>query len=307
VRNVQTRKKEKRRALLTGASGFIGSHLLGSLHEDGWAVGVIARPRSARALQANPRVSACFRYTGKTAQLSAAVEEFRPDVVFHLASLFLAQHRTEDVDALVEANVLFGTQLLEGMHRAGADRLVNAGTSWQNGSGARYDPLNLYAATKQAFEDIVQYYVVAAGLKCTTLRLFDSYGPRDTRKKVLRILLDTLRTGETLGMSPGRQVIDLVHVDDICRAFRHAGTKVMAQKRAGSSVYAVSGGQRMSVREVVATLEKAAGRKIAVEFGVRPYREREAMVPWDGPALPGWKPKITLLDGFRKLLAEEGA
>jgi nucleoside-diphosphate-sugar epimerase len=306
MRDVKVRRKRKKRALLTGASGFIGSHLVGSLRQAGWIIGAIARPRSARALGADPRISTTFRYTGKTDQLCAAVDAFRPDVVFHLASLFLAQHRTEDVEALVHANILFGAQLLEGMRRAGADRLVNTGTSWQNGNGAVYDPLNLYAATKQAFEDIVQYYVVAAGLKCTTLRLFDSYGPGDTRKKLLRILLDTLRTGETLGMSPGRQVIDLAHVDDICCAFCHAGTKLMTQKKPGSSVYAVSGGQRMSLRDVVATLEKAAGKKLPVEFGTRPYREREAMVSWDGPPLPGWKPRIKLRDGFRMLLAEEG-
>ena len=293
--------------MLTGASGFIGSHLVGRLRQAGWVVGTIARPRAARALDADRAISRSFRYSGKTGELCAAIKEFRPDVVFHLASLFLAQHRTEDVETLIESNVLLGTRLLEAMHLAGADRLVNAGTSWQGGTGAEYDPANLYAATKQAFEDIVQYYVAASGLKCTTLRLFDSYGPGDTRRKLLRLLLDALRTGETLGMSPGRQVIDLAHVDDICRAFSHAGAKLMTRAKPGSSVYAVSGGQRMSVRDVVATLEKAAGKTMSVEFGARPYREREVMMPWSGPPLPGWMPKITLLDGFRALLAVEGA
>ena len=217
------------------------------------------------------------------------------------------QHRIEDVKALIQGNVLFGAQLLEGMRQAGASRFVNAGTSWQNYAGAEYEPLNLYAATKQAFEDIVKYYVVVAGLRCITLRLIDSYGPGDTRKKLVSAMLDCLRSGETLGMSPGDQVIDLTHVDDICRAFRHAGNMTMAQEKPGSLVYAVSGGQRMSVRKVVATLEQAAGRKMPIVFGARAYREREPMVPWDGAPLPGWKPRITLIDGFRRLVADERA
>lgn len=296
-----------RRALLTGASGFVGSHLVGSLRRAGWIVAAVARPGSARVLGADRRVDKIFSYTGKTQQVCAAVEEVRPDVVFHLASLFLAQHRIEDVEPLIQGNVLLGAQLLEGMRQAGATRLVNAGTSWQNHAGAGYEPLNLYAATKQAFEDIMQYYVAVAGLKCITLRLFDSYGPGDTRKKLVSAMLDCLRTGETLGMSPGNQVIDLAHVDDVCRAFCHAGNMMMAQEKPGSSVYAVSGGQRMSVREVAATLEKAAGRKMSIKFGARTYREREAMVPWEGAPLPGWKPRITLIDGFRRLVAEERA
>lgn len=206
------------RALVTGATGFLGRHLVRHLHADGWEVAVLTRTQSQSSNAPPPS----FLYTGQTAEVMRAVADFRPDTVFHLASLFLVQHTAEQIEPLISSNVLLGTQLLEAMRAAGVHSLVNAGTAWQNFAGDAYLPVNLYASTKQAFEDILLYYVETGGVRAVTLKLFDSYGPDDTRRKLLRLLLDCLRSGEPLGMSGGEQVLDLVHVDDICRAFLRA-------------------------------------------------------------------------------------
>src|SRR4051812_1833664 len=91
---------------------------------------------------------------GSTERIVARLKACKPDVVFHLASLFVSDHRVQDVQNLVESNLLFGTQLLEAMAQAGVKRIINTGTSWQCPH-----PFNLYAATKQAFESILGYYV----------------------------------------------------------------------------------------------------------------------------------------------------
>jgi len=301
-----------KRALVTGASGFIGSHLVEHLERAGWEVAVIAHTRS---LQTNndAAVRRVYQYTGHTSEVIVALDDFKPTAVFHLASLFLAAHTPDQIEPLINANVLFGTQLLEAMNKSGCTVLVNAGTGWQNYTpqppfdAPDYMPVNLYAATKQAFEDILLYYVQVASLRAITLRLFDSYGPGDSRRKLLRLLLDTLRTGEPLDMSPGDQVIDLVHVDDICRAFLHAANLALELSEPAARVYAISGKQRMTLQQVAATLEDAAGRKLPLRFGQRPHRPREVMHPWEGPSLPGWEPQITLLEGLCNLILEEEA
>ncbi len=286
------------RALVTGATGFVGRHLVRHLRDAGWQVAVLSRGRLPQAAAA---VEKTYLYTGQTDDLMRALADFRPDTVFHMASLFLAQHTPEQVAPLVLSNVLLGTQLLEAMRAAGVRRLVNAGTAWQNFAGDGYLPVNLYAATKQAFEDVLLYYVETANLRAVTLKLFDSYGPGDTRRKLLRLLLDCLRTGQPLAISGGEQVLDLAHVDDICRAFLRAAELVADPGQPASAVYAVRGGQRRTLRAVVETLEKVAGRTLPIDWGARPYRDREVMLPWSGPALPGWRPQITLEDGLRAL------
>ncbi len=264
---------------------------------------MLVRPGAAREEQALSGIQR-HPYTGEMEEVVQAVSKSRPDVVFHLASLFLAQHTPEQIAALIQSNVLLGTQLLEAMNAAGVRCLVNTGTSWQYFHHQSFRPVNLYASTKQAFEDILAYYTDAVGIRAITLSLFDSYGPADSRKKLLRLLMDCLQTGELLQMSPGDQVIDLVHVDDLCAAFLQAGSLVLDVLAPAMSGYAISGGERMTLRELVAVLEQEAGVRMNVEFGVRPYRPREVMQPWSGEALPGWKPRIPLREGLRQLLRE---
>jgi nucleoside-diphosphate-sugar epimerase len=299
-----------KRALVTGATGFIGSHLVRHLLQEGWVVGVLGHKESltSDALDCNIQ---SFYYSGITSEVIKSVTEFQPDVVYHLASLFLATHTADQIESLITSNVLFGTQLLEAIGQSRCRVLINAGTGWQNYTPEPpfdlpvFSPVNLYAATKQAFEDIALFYVQTTQLRMITLRLFDSYGPGDSRRKLLRLLLDALKTEQPLGMSPGDQILDLVHVDDICRAFLHAAKRASEDLSQGAAVFAVSGKERMTLQAVVQQLEKAARRRLPVEFGRRPHRPREVIHPWDGPELPGWQPTITLLEGFSQLIWEE--
>lgn len=288
---------------MTGGTGFIGSHLVRHLQAAGWSVHLLVRPGTAREIQAISGVQ-LHPYAGETEEVIRAVARSEPDVVFHLASFFLAQHTPQQIAPLIQSNVLLGTQLLEAMSAAGVRSFVNTGTSWQYFHNQSFRPVNLYASTKQAFEDILAYYADAVGIRAITLSLFDSYGPADPRKKLLRLLMDCLQNGHPLQMSPGDQVIDLVHVDDLCAAFLHAGDLVTNPGAPAVSSYAISGGERMTLRQLVAVVEQEASTPMNVEFGVRPHRPREVMQPWDGPPMPGWTPQISLREGLRQLLRE---
>jgi len=246
-------------------------------------------------------------HDGSTADMIRIVGESRPDVVFHLASLYLSQHSPEQVEPLVRSNILFGLQLLEGMARNGVRRIVNAGTGWQHYEGREYSPVNLYAATKQAFEDLAAYYVDSGRVEAVTLLLFDTYGPDDPRPKIFRLLLDASASDKSLAMSPGDQLIDLVHVDDAASAFRSAGERLLEGSVHGHERYAVSSGNPISLRNLVEKIVRAAGLNVEIIWGGRPHREREVMVPWDkGSPVPGWKAEISLDEGLREIFPFPG-
>lgn len=297
-----TKQKNGRVALVTGGTGFVGGHLARRLVREGWQVHILTRAGSHLPDAAEFAHITNHIHDGSTDSMVSCVVNAKPDVVFHLASLFLSQHADKDVDALIQSNVQFGAQLLEAMKASECSRLVNTGTSWQHYNNEDYNPVCLYAATKQAFESIQEYYVQACGLKVITLKLFDTYGPGDVRPKLFHLLNKAAATGEPLNMSAGEQLIDLVHIDDVTDAFLMAAQRLLNGNVTVPEIYAVSSGQPLPLKKLVSLYGEVTRLNINVNWGARPYRYREVMVPWNrGLSLPGWKPKILLSEGMKAL------
>ena len=291
----------KKRALITGATGYIGSNLVRHLLGLDWDVHIITRPNS-NLTQLNNELDSitAHQHDGTSQGMVHVLGKAKPDVVFHLASLFLAQHKSEDIEQLVGCNLLFSTQLVEAMAMTGVKYLVNTGTSWQHYNNEQYSPVNLYAATKQAFEDILTYYAEAHGLKVTTLILFDTYGPGDPRPKLISLLWKTAASQQPLAMSPGEQIIDLVYISDVVRAFSMAADNVI-QQAYNHMRYAVSSGKPMRLIDLVAAFQEITKIKLPITFGGRPYRQREVMVPWiNYETMPGWKALIPFSTGVQQ-------
>jgi len=292
---------ERRKALISGATGFIGLHLARKLVSEQWDVHVIVRPRSKIERFGNLKNERTIHlHDGTTEGMISIVKNVKPHVVFHLASLFLAQHQSEDVAALIQSNILFSTQLVEAMAVNGVSRLINTGTSWQHYENGEYNPVCLYAATKQAFEAMLTYYVETSSLSGITLKLSDTYGPRDFRPKLFTLLKNAANKKESLKMSPGEQLIDLVYIDDVVDAYLLAAEQI--QNEQGHHQYAVTSGKPIKLKALVNLYTRVTGQSLSIDWGARPYRIREVMVPWNcGATLPGWKPKVSLEQGIQHL------
>ncbi len=292
----------QRVAMVTGATGFVGSHLARRLVREGWQVHILSRAGSR--LPDKPEFTQITNHVhdGSTEGMVRCIAEAKPDVVFHLASLFLSQHVTKDVEPLIVSNVLFGNQLLEAMKVNEVRYLINTGTSWQHYNNEKYNPVCLYAATKQAFEALLQYYVESGSIKVTTLELFDTYGPDDPRPKLLHLLEKIAVSGEALAMSPGEQMLDIVYIDDVIEAFLLAAKRLQSADSAIEEKYAVSSGKPVTLKDVVASFEEVTGKKLSIQWGGRPYREREVMLPWSlGNKLPGWVAEVSFEEGLRRM------
>lgn len=299
---------EQRIALVTGGTGFVGANLVRRLVRDGWETHVIVRQGSDLSMLAD--VEQAIRvhvHDGSTEQLIEIVQLASPRLVFHLASLFLAQHTSQDIAPLIHSNLLFSTQLVEAMSVNGVRHLINTGTSWQHFENKEYNPVCLYAATKQAFEAVLSYYVEVSTLSAVSLQLFDTYGPNDPRAKLFTLLRKTASTAETLRMSLGEQLIDLVYIDDVLDAYLLAAEQLWQGSVNGHQVYAVTSGQPVKLRDLVEMYAQITGQPLAIEWGARPYRPREIMIPWNtGQTLPGWTPKISLAEGMARMEQHTG-
>lgn len=287
------------RVFVTGASGFIGTHLVDALLARGDDVFALAGPAGVIP-DRDGRVRVLHGADGGA--LHAALAEARPEAVVHLAALYVRDHAAPDVEPLVRANVLLGSLLVEAMLAAGCTRFVHAGTAWQHAEDGAYAPANLYAATKQAFDDLLRWFAAARGLTATSLHLFDTYGPGDRRRKLFTLLSEAADAGRPLPMTAGEQLLDLVHVDDVVRAFVIALDRQARDEASGFEVFAVSSGAARPLREIAAAWVAATGRSVQVAWGAVPYPPHTVFRPWSsGTPLPGWTPRVRLEDGLRAL------
>ncbi len=292
------------KVLITGATGFLGSHLATHMHSQGHLVGCLRRSGSTlpSSLEGFPNWTADDSGKG----FSEALNEFRPDVVVHLAALYVAEHRTEDIAPLIRANIEYGIHLLEAMREAKCTAMVYAGTSWQHYRGEAYCPANLYAATKQAFSTVADFYRDAAGLRLLELHLYDSYGDGDSRTRLLNLLQTSSLSGTLVSMSNGEQRLHLLHVDDLTGGLEVACSLVRGLESGTQRIYRLPAQKTVSLRELVDTFNAVDPANPArVEWGVRPYRVREVFLPWeDAEVMPGWRTSVSLAEGLYRLRVE---
>jgi len=293
------------RAIVTGAAGHLGLELVRQLQSAGIEVhapvraGTKTQTLEAMAVHLHP-------LDGTTERVVEICQQAKPDAVFHVASLYCRDHKTADITPLVESNILYGSQLLEGMRLSGCQRMVTAGTFFQHYNTDDYRALNLYAASKQAFDDILAYYADAYGMAVATLILYEIYSEHDIRRKLMTVIGDACANGSPVNLPSDEFWVNFVHVEDVAAAFIQAarlmeqGDLVAGQHR----TYSICAPQDTSSADLVAQFQQATGAAVTVNRGAFTQPPRNMPTPWRGETLPGWSPKIDLAQGVSRLLAQ---
>lgn len=294
----------KMRALLTGGTGFVGQNLKRHLLARGWAVENISRTPTSSATVPPGKVSPPD-HTNSRAAIDLVMKSFQPDVVIHLATLFIAEHKSTDIPTLIESNITFGTQVVDSMAQHRVLNLVNAGTLWQYYEGHRETPACLYAATKTAFESILRFYSSAHDLRVLNLMLSDTYGPKDPRQKLLPKLISLAGTSEKIQLSAGEQTVAWTYISDVVEAFEIAARDLVTGQQDHPHQflhYSAISNEILSLRQSINLCEQVLDQKICAEFGAKPYRRREIMKPMPlDPQLPGWSAKVSFVQGLKEI------
>ncbi|MEK9753100.1 MAG: NAD(P)-dependent oxidoreductase [Rhodospirillaceae bacterium] len=292
--------------LVTGITSYLGLNLAAELARQGHQVHGLVRPSSDRSrVQALIGLTDLHTFDGDMGNLLAIMDTVKPDTVIHLATRYLRDHIPAQVAELVDTNVKFGAQLLEAAARAGTTSFINAGSFFQYFDVPEARALNLYAATKLAFEEVVAYFRDARGIRATTLILYDVYGPGDWRPKLMHAIRGAAETGKPIPLPAEPPGVDMVYIDDAVAAFVQAcRLMTTAPEKVDGKTFAVSSGQVHALTDIVAAYEAASGRKIPVDLGTYPTPARTISAPWRGPALPGWTAEVSLAEGIRRIVAE---
>jgi len=285
--------------LITGITGYIGSQLAHALCSKYHIFGLVRLPLNTAYLSERMREKiTLLPFDGTGESVLSALEESRPDVVYHLATHYTGRNALNDVQRLMESNLVFGANLLEAMNETDCRRLVYATTVTTHRDGSGYKPLTLYAATKQAFSALVEFYTGAGLMRAAALALSDTYGPCDRRPKVLNLVRQAVLEDKELNLTSGNQVYDAVYIDDVVRAF--AGMPSLLEN-APHQFFQLGCDSPLSLRDTVELMLRVNHLSLRASWGKLPEPERQIREKLQiYPAPPNWKQEVTLEDGLQR-------
>ena len=299
--------------LVTGATGFIGSNLVRKLVQEQMKVTALVRDKLKTEIEFSELKEKenlfFFQWNHSVFALAEYMKENKVDCVVHLATKYITQSTAEDIDELVEGNIVFGMKVLEAMKLANIKNFINSSTSWQHYQNEIYCPTNVYAATKQAFEDILKYYTNAEQIRAIVLEIYDTYGAFDKRNKLLNAWKKLVATGEGMALSPGEQSLDYVYIEDVLSGILQAINilnELPVEANGYERKYALSTDETYTLKEIAQLFEEVYEKKLSITWGGKPYREREVMEPYRGlERLPGWNTNYDLRNGLKEMKQKE--
>jgi UDP-glucose 4-epimerase len=293
------------RAIVTGGAGFIGSHVVDALIENGYEVTVVDDLSTGDAGRVAEAAELRVLDIVDAPALDAVVDEVQPRAIFHLAAQASVVASVEDPGRDCEVNVVGTLNVLEAAGRCGASVVFTSTGGALYGDDAPMPtpedripaPLSPYGASKWAAEAYVKTWSLSSGIPHAVCRLGNVYGPRQNphgEAGVVAIFTDHLYTGKAPKLyGHGRPTRDYVYVGDVVSALLAASGR--------SGTYNIATGVETDVQTVWNELSKVAGRQVEPELAdLRPGELQHSCLDIKlAERELGWRPETPIAEGLR--------
>lgn len=296
------------RILITGGTGFIGRTLVPFLYSKRkYEIALMVR-NTEKADEMFPGIDLYLIDTNINNWRNKVID-YNPEVTLHMAAFYSNGDNVEHATKIVNSNILYTTLLLEALAATSCTHFINLGTfvEYYLGTG-QFFPNTLYAASKTAARSIIQYYQLQSTWNWVNIVLYSAYGRKNENKKVIDYMIDAIDSSQVVGFTKGEQILDFIHVDDICSFFERV-FDMKANLREKFAEFHLGTGVGYSIREVASTIESVSGKKMNAKWGEIPYKKYEAfhaVAPiTSNIKILNWKSCISLQEGIKILIDEQ--
>jgi dTDP-glucose 4,6-dehydratase len=307
-----------KRVLVTGAGGFIGSHLTEALVQAGARTRALVHYNSRGDCgllglvepAARREIEVVFGDVRDRSGVRAAAR--RCDVVFHLAALITIPYSYEAPQSYVDSNVIGTLNVLEACRDCSVGRLVHTSTSEVYGT-AQITPIDEkhplhaqspYAATKVAADQLVYSYFAAFGVPAVTVRPFNTFGPRQSARAVIPTIITQALAGDEVKLGATSPVRDFLFVGDTARGFLAAA---LADHVCGE-VFNLGTGHGVAIGRAVELVGQKLGRRLVVRSDEQRQRPEKSEVfelvcsAQKAVVRLGWRPQVSLEEGLARTI-----
>ena len=283
--------------VMTGCTGYLGSHLLRNLLKQGCHIYCLHRQKS-NFERIGDLLSGVTLVNIETTDLNNFFRLHRVDYVLHCATNY--GRKEDDPIETIEANLILPLKLLHAAAVNGVGAFINTDTILDKG-------INNYSLSKKQFVDWLEAY--SDRILGINVALEHFYGPSDDSSKFVTYIIHSLLSNiEFIKLTEGRQKRDFIYIDDVVSAFMTIIKKIPTFTHRYRR-FEVGSSETVEIRKFVQLAKEVCGNnKTNLNFGAIPYRKNEVMssdVNISELRLLGWQPKVSLLDGLKNTIKIE--
>lgn len=292
--------------IVTGATGFLGSHIVAKLITKGYRVAILKRS-SSNLLRLKPFLKFIEVFDLDRDSIAGILSAFQGDAIIHLATNY-GRSPNEPMTKAIESNLMFPSILLESSMQFNIKVFINTDTYW-NKFSIPHRKLPAYSLSKQNFLEWMKLLGQKNSIKLFNLRLEHVFGPNDNPTKFIPFLIKNLRKNvPEINLTLGTQRRDFIYVEDVADAFLTIITKSHSISSVCNSYieYEVGTGESIPLRNFVEMVHRSLNSQTKLNFGALPYEDDEIA---DSKAFItplnnlGWHPQYTLSEGIGKTLS----
>ncbi len=290
--------------LITGSTGFVGRHLVPKLIKDHQVTELTISLEDSTALFGDKTQKILI--TDNQEKLVGDIKKVNPEIIVHLASFLTSEDDYATMRKLIDTNLFFLCRIMDALKDVEIKLFINTGTfaEYYKGDGI-LQPAYLYSATKTASRFLIDYYSAAYEFTYTTIVPYTIYGGKDSKKKVIDIIYESLDSEKAVELSPGNQLLDFIHVEDVTDFYVTVVENHLQIKK--KQVFQLGTGKGATLKELVSIIEQETGKRCNILWGAKSYRKTDVMCAVANDVLTqfhsfNWRPRIALEDGIRMII-----
>jgi len=289
----------KKKILLTGVTGFLGSHLAKNLLASGYEVVALKRKSSSLHRIASVASNIAFIDTDELDYEHLFRDCGKVDTIIHTATCY--GRNDESVSEIFSANTEFPLRLLDAGNRAGVEVFLNTDTILD-----KY--LNLYSLSKNQLLQWGKFFSIHEKIRFGNIRLEHFYGPGDDSTKFSTYVINScMENVPELRLTKGEQKRDFIYIDDVVSAYMVLLEKMDSLEKSFAE-FDVGSGKSVPIRTFVEKVHRLADSRTHLAFGALPYREGEVMhseADISGLNALGWSCRYDLETGLKHVIEQE--
>jgi len=254
----------KKKILITGSTGFVGSNIIDLLLKKNVYIYDVLRNKNKKnkkiiGFKKNKNYSPIFYK--KFNELERKLKKIKIDIVINCATYYTGKNNIKSIENLVQTNIIFCSIILEILKNK-IKKFINFGSMMEYSQGNHFSPKNFYAITKYTFQKIEEFYKLNyKNVKFYDLKLYETYGDNDVRKKIIPTIIKSYSQNKSVKIVSKNLKMNFVHIESLVKAIH-----MIIFNKIKEGEYCVKNDKFIKIQKLINSLNKKLKRKIKTKY-----------------------------------------